>query len=774
MQKNEYPKYSSEKEIDVQKLFIILEKDKRIEEYLTIDVLNRPDLADIFNVIFLLAGSKLKFFPVYDLKNIDIHSMVYIDLDGDILAQLAPTNNYRYILTKNTLKLNVLHDLHYKYDIGKSKFDLYYFDFAPDIKSATKNKKVTFEFPKEFNFNELTEPLKFKKESHGKKMIQPTVNSTLSIIELTLKTQSEFKILFQRKKGSDNNSQYAYVYLLMKGDSYLAGSLPAGYSMLQVIKENDNRPDLVCMVTSDVSIEAINGLASVFDLIVEVPYLTYKTNPMRSSKQKEMYGSWMNDSYTKWNCMALTQYRKIIFMDSDVIVLRNMDHLFDLQTPAGTFSNPWAEGFEVNTPGKGKAMENPYINLQQGDEIKSSLIETSLYNKDPKRSTFVVIATSLLLTPSLSDYNNYKKMLESHQPYGYICNSGQDEQSITEFYLRQKKTWTFIDQSYNYIPWHPEWLQGRLPYLFHYFGKKPWLSDRIAYTDLEIWFVFVKKMYNRIPPDSKLWDKMYRQVQVQPPIKMICGYCSQLNIYNRKHNRDIIPEDHYTIDPVSLKLVCPVILHIKKIQPETKMENKEWINLTIDPPDELCQGNESPIRFKANINNEYAFMSNFYPYVKADLNLPSADKEFLFIIDGVGYSSSEDYYMTRKFMVIDPSYISHLRSTSDAKEIKQRAGKGYYVDWKYRNGPKMTKKKLGEDFSAAAERFYKENAMAAMRIALYNKFTQNDDLRLELLKLKGKCIQEQGRMKKDYWAHTGKNMLGRLLMDLILVLRIKK
>jgi hypothetical protein len=150
-------------------------------------------------------------------------------------------------------------------------------------------------------------------------------------------------------------TRFAYVSLLMKGHSYIPGLIALGASL----RASGTSYDFVCMVTPDIDKSLV--LPHVTH-VVEVPYLSFKTKPMRTEKQRKMYGSWMSNSYTKWTALVLEQYIRILFLDLDVVVLENLDHLFERPAPAATFSNAWADPF---IKGKG-ALSNPYKYLKDG------------------------------------------------------------------------------------------------------------------------------------------------------------------------------------------------------------------------------------------------------------------------------------------------------------------------------------------------------------------------------------------------------------------------
>lgn len=276
--------------------------------------------------------------------------------------------------------------------------------------------------------------------------------------------------------------RFAYVHLVMKGDSYISGALVSAYSL----RLTNTCHDTVCMVTDDVSDAGRSILRIVFDHVVEVPYINCVCRPMRGQKQQKMYDSWIDCAFTKWNALSLDQYEKIMFVDADKIVLSNIDHLFELQAPAATFSSPWAVPYaKRKADSRGQmyqGMSNPYRDLKHGEPIQHEQIEDGFYT-----DSFVCIGTMVLLQPSKQSYEGYKSMLEQHtkaKPFGIqSCYSMMDEQSLTLFYHSVKRLqFTYIHQQYNYIPWQRSWLAkdgSELPSVFHFFNSQSRLETML-------------------------------------------------------------------------------------------------------------------------------------------------------------------------------------------------------------------------------------------------------------------------------------------------------
>jgi alpha-N-acetylglucosamine transferase len=309
-------------------------------------------------------------------------------------------------------------------------------------------------------------------------------------------------------------SRYAYVCLLMKGDSYLPGLQALSASIYNTQTNND----FVVMITSDVT---RNKVEKYVTRAVDIDYLQFESKQLRTAKQQDLYSKWFSISYTKWNSLKLVEYDKIILLDLDIVVLENLDHLFIRSAPAGTFSMPWA--YPYVKEGKSQVY-NPYINIKDNEVIPKSAIEIGLngfrrkteqggkqkYKSFDNEHSFVLIATTVLLKPSIQDFNDYITMMNKNQPFGYPnCNSMFDEQSIALFYnsvddsrlsstgpvsrLSSTNRWHMISQRYNMIPWHSKvWLpKGEKAAVYHFFGKeKPWEMKKEEWPDLKVWWKY--------------------------------------------------------------------------------------------------------------------------------------------------------------------------------------------------------------------------------------------------------------------------------------------
>jgi lipopolysaccharide biosynthesis glycosyltransferase len=256
----------------------------------------------------------------------------------------------------------------------------------------------------------------------------------------------------------------AYVTLVMKQQHYINGAMVLAYSL----KQTETKHDIVCMITEDM-FEYKEMLLNVFDKVVTVQYLQYYTPNLKTQKQNDIYGNWKDISFTKWNCLQLP-YDKVCFLDADLIVQKNIDHLFSLQAPAGCFGNNWSSHVDY------------YSNVKHGKHIPDMSINKGLTNG------YLVNGHCIILEPNTKLFSRFIEFMKMRKYMkNYKCLAMVDEVALIKFMVTEDKHWTQIGTDYNCVPWK----NGTDAYILHYFNKeKPWMSKSKLnkWTDLKIWF----------------------------------------------------------------------------------------------------------------------------------------------------------------------------------------------------------------------------------------------------------------------------------------------
>jgi ribA/ribD-fused uncharacterized protein len=138
------------------------------------------------------------------------------------------------------------------------------------------------------------------------------------------------------------------------------------------------------------------------------------------------------------------------------------------------------------------------------------------------------------------------------------------------------------------------------------------------------------------------------------------------------------------------------------------------------------------------VSDEYGEFSNF--------------AAFPIVLDGKRWPTSEHYFQAQKFE--DPAYQEKIRTT---------------------NSP-MQAARLGRDRKQKLRRDWESVKVGVMRVAVVAKFIQHEELRTLLLGTGDAKLVEHTE-NDSYWGDggdgSGKNMLGRILMEVREQLRSK-
>lgn len=297
---------------------------------------------------------------------------------------------------------------------------------------------------------------------------------------------------YQKYINTKRRKKYAFVTLVMLSDYYVPGAIALAQSIrdsFDVAGLNDI--DIVCMVTADVSEFAWFLLSKAFDFVTEVEYIIKKCVNLKTKKQQSLYNKWKDYSLTKWRCLSLDMYEKVLFLDADMIVIKQCDELFAIDTPAATFSSPWSIAYAPN------GLYDAYIKDKSVELSTGNVISTKAIYDGLARG-FVCIGACVLLQPSIQNMRGFIDFINKNDIYGHdSCFSMIDEQAIAEYFITQDNShWSFIHQKYNFIPWKREWIKNtRDAKIYHYFNTKPWHMDSSKWPDVKIWWSYLMKFH---------------------------------------------------------------------------------------------------------------------------------------------------------------------------------------------------------------------------------------------------------------------------------------
>lgn len=128
-----------------------------------------------------------------------------------------------------------------------------------------------------------------------------------------------FPQLSGKNKSSVQIPKLAYVTVLHSSEAYVCGAIALAQSILLTGSSISEPIDLVLLADDSISPKSIDGLKSAGWKIIHIQRI------LSPFAKKDAYNQW---NYSKLRMWQLTMYDKIIFIDSDILVLKNIDGLF--------------------------------------------------------------------------------------------------------------------------------------------------------------------------------------------------------------------------------------------------------------------------------------------------------------------------------------------------------------------------------------------------------------------------------------------------------------
>jgi alpha-N-acetylglucosamine transferase len=370
------------------------------------------------------------------------------------------------------------------------------------------------------------------KTSKNRKSIKKTkkTSNTLNYCCLDRKNKKEcIKLTTELKLDTTRNTKpnYAITTLLFGGDSYLPGILLLGSSIRKLMpKPYEKYITLCCMVTHDVSKEACELISKIYDRVIDVDYLQIPPSLIKHKNPNTQ--NTYSKTFTKLRIFEMTEYDKVVFLDSDMLVLKkDFFSLFNLNTPAAVFlgklsNNPSDRYFkEFKENGKlFKQFQTKYCDWQHKNMIlHGNLIPYDKKYENEQISNGMNIETSvLLIKPSkymMNEVNKYVENIRQKQ----IKISGD-----TEMISRLFKDKMYAIEPRFFGRWvnpeeHPELV------VLDLYGSdgKPWdttkfkeLIKYIEVGDVSYWWKMYMSVYKDVYSkwNNKMLDTLYEKIKI--------------------------------------------------------------------------------------------------------------------------------------------------------------------------------------------------------------------------------------------------------------------
>ena len=378
-------------------------------------------------------------------------------------------------------------------------------------KSKSKSKKHN----KTNKHNKNTHTLKYCCPDRKNKSQCITINTELNLDTTT---------------NPNPNPKYAITTLLFGGDSYLPGILLLGSSIRKIMpKEYKKYITFCCMVTHDVSKEARGLISKIYDRVIVVEYLQIPPSLIKHKNPNTQ--NTYSKTFTKLRIFEMTEYDKVLFLDSDMLVLKkDFFSLFNLNTPAAVFlgklsNNPSDRYFkEFKENGKlFKQFQNKYCNWKNNKNNNNSLHGNLIpydkkYENEQISNGMNIESSVLLIKPSKYMMNEVNK---------YVANIRQKQLKMsgdTEMISRLFKDKMYAIEPRFFGRWvnpeeHPELV------VLDLYGSdgKPWdttkFKELIKYIhvgDVSYWWKMYMAMYENTYKswNNKMLDTLYEKIKL--------------------------------------------------------------------------------------------------------------------------------------------------------------------------------------------------------------------------------------------------------------------
>ncbi|GAA5880213.1 hypothetical protein JCM1840_004881 [Sporobolomyces johnsonii] len=257
------------------------------------------------------------------------------------------------------------------------------------------------------------------------------------------------------------SSKKAWVTLLTK-TSYLAGALVLHHSLTKV----QSAYPLVVFASPELPRPAREILEAKGIRVRDIAYLE---PPEDKKKRLDEHDRRFADTWTKLRCFEMVEYERVVMLDSDMVVVRNMDELMSMPLEEG-----WIAASHACTCNPRKLAHYPSNWIPENCGHTQARLTTPLSASDFTKPTHTRLNSGLVvLRPSASTFSSIVTFLHTDPrvaTYGF-----PDQDLLADFFAGR-----FAPLSYRYNALktlrycHPEMWRDEDVKNVHLILKKPW------------------------------------------------------------------------------------------------------------------------------------------------------------------------------------------------------------------------------------------------------------------------------------------------------------
>ncbi|CAE8589818.1 unnamed protein product [Polarella glacialis] len=246
-------------------------------------------------------------------------------------------------------------------------------------------------------------------------------------VEVKLSTQpSEERV---SRTAPQARGRFAYVICLWgSSKDYVLGALVLGHS----IRRTGTKHSLVCLHASDVPLVYVNLLRKFWDCR-QVDHVEVKAAKQLSTDDN-IEESRFQKVFTKLRALELVDFEKVLVMDIDLLVMSNVDDLFQLQAPAALK----------------RSMQRGYWRYRHGDEIDGrSFFQGANPGQDMSWGQGSGINAGVMLwSPDLEEFQAMQDELAEPGHPGHVRGNGPEQDYLSRYWA--DRPWRHISVENNF------------------------------------------------------------------------------------------------------------------------------------------------------------------------------------------------------------------------------------------------------------------------------------------------------------------------------------
>ena len=217
----------------------------------------------------------------------------------------------------------------------------------------------------------------------------------------------------------------AYVVVVWgEGPDYAVGAAALAQSLIM----SGTEYELVCLLTSDVPEWPHRALLRRFFRIQEVSHVEAVQELFSADKDSSRF----RHVFTKLHVLSLTEYERVLLLDTDTLVLRNIDDLFELKPPAAM-----------------RRGMNNRVQLGHGEPIDGRYFFADDHSAEWAWGQGTGInAGVVLLQPSWHIYQRMLNEVKCPEHPAHVRGNGPEQDYLSRFF--SDAPWTHIGVEYNF------------------------------------------------------------------------------------------------------------------------------------------------------------------------------------------------------------------------------------------------------------------------------------------------------------------------------------